>query len=107
MLTCEKFFFNNISSLLSFIFPEHYKTNTPFNKKKSFNIISHNNVNQVSFENILLPKFIVNTNPSNSIVGIKFDNNVGGKMTVQINNLQRHLVIQKDKVCLGIFLLTG
>ena len=58
-------------------------------------------VKQVSLKNSSLPKFIVTPNPSNGIVGIKFDNNEGGKMMLEIYNSQGQKVMQKEIVVSG------
>ncbi|MFI5132988.1 MAG: choice-of-anchor E domain-containing protein [Chitinophagales bacterium] len=50
----------------------------------------------VNLESPLLPKFIIYPNPSDGIVGIKFDNISGGQLTVQIFNTQGQSVIQKE-----------
>ena len=53
-------------------------------------------VKQVSLGNSALPKFTVYPNPSNGIVGIKFDNHESGKMTLQIFNSHGQKIMQKD-----------
>ena len=58
-------------------------------------------VKQVTLKNSSLPKFIVTPNPSNGIVGIKFDNNEGGKMMLEIYNSQGQKVMQKEIVVSG------
>jgi hypothetical protein len=40
-------------------------------------------------------------NPSNGLIGIKFDNSVQGKFNIQIFNPQGQLVVQKDIVAAG------
>lgn len=58
-------------------------------------------VKQVTLKNSSIPKFIVSPNPSNGIVGIKFDNNEGGKMMLEIFNVQGQKVMQKEIVVSG------
>lgn len=58
-------------------------------------------VKQLTLKNSILPKFILTPNPSTGIVGIKFDNNVGGKMHVEIYNAQGQKMMQKDIVVSG------
>ncbi len=49
------------------------------------------------------PKFIIYPNPSDGIVGIKFDNNHSGKMLLQIFNTQGQKVIHKEIEVSGSF----
>lgn len=60
-------------------------------------------VRQVVLEGTRAPKFIIYPNPSNGIVGIKFDNNQGGKMRLQIFNTQGQKVLEKDIEVTGTF----
>jgi len=53
-------------------------------------------IRQVELKSSAAPKFIVYPNPSSGIVGIKFDNNQGGKMLLQIFNAQGQQVIQRE-----------
>jgi hypothetical protein len=55
-------------------------------------------IRQITLSNSTLPKFTVYPNPSDGIVGIKFDNNQGGKMTVQIYNAHGQTVVEKEIV---------
>lgn len=58
-------------------------------------------VKQVTLEGSKLPKFIIYPNPSDGIIGIKFDNNDNGKMLIQVFNSQGQKVIQKEIVASG------
>ena len=58
-------------------------------------------VKQVYLGNSTLPKFTVYPNPSNGIVGIKFDNSESGKMTLQIYNSHGQKILQKDILVAG------
>ncbi len=58
-------------------------------------------IKQVLLENSAIPKFTLYPNPSNGIVGIKFDNNESGKMTVQVFNSSGQKVMHKDIVVTG------
>jgi hypothetical protein len=53
-------------------------------------------IKRVELKSSETPKFIIYPNPSNGIVGIKFDNNQGGKMVLQIFNSHGQKVVQKD-----------
>lgn len=58
---------------------------------------------QVTLGAIKSPKFIVYPNPSDGVVGIKFDNNQGRKMLMQIFNAQGQSVLQKEIEVTGSF----
>lgn len=58
-------------------------------------------VRKISLKNSSIPKFIISPNPSDGIVGIKFDNNEGGKMMLEIFNVQGQKVMQKEIVVSG------
>lgn len=58
-------------------------------------------VKQVYLENSPLAKFTVFPNPSNGIVGIKFDNIESGKMMLQVFNSRGQKVLQKDILVAG------
>jgi len=60
-------------------------------------------VRQVTLGAIKSPKFIVYPNPSDGVVGIKFDNNQGRKMLMQIFNAQGQSVLQKEIEVTGSF----
>ena len=60
-------------------------------------------VKQVTLDAIKSPKFIVYPNPSEGVLGIKFDNNQGGKMLMQIFNTQGQRVLQKEIEVSGSF----
>lgn len=53
-------------------------------------------IKQVVLKNSENPKFFVTPNPSNGIVGIKFDNNGGGKMKLEIFNIQGQQAVNRD-----------
>jgi hypothetical protein len=59
------------------------------------------NVKQIYLENSPSPKFTVFPNPSDGIVGIKFDNIESGKMTLQVFNSRGQKVLQKDILVAG------
>jgi hypothetical protein len=46
----------------------------------------------------VVPRFIISPNPSTGVVGIKFDNNEGGKHKLEIFNAQGQTVVRKDIV---------
>lgn len=54
------------------------------------------NIKQVILENSYFPKFTVSPNPSNGIVGIKFDNNTTGHFSIQIYNTQGQTMVKRD-----------
>jgi hypothetical protein len=56
---------------------------------------------QVYLGNSLPPKFTLSPNPSNGIVGIKFDNIESGKMMLQVFNSRGQKVLQKDILVAG------
>jgi hypothetical protein len=58
-------------------------------------------VKQVNLDGSKLPKFIIYPNPSDGIVGIKFDNNESGKMLIQVFNSHGQKVVQKEIVASG------
>lgn len=53
-------------------------------------------VRQIALESSTNPKFFLTPNPSNGIVGIKFDNNGGGKMKLEIFNIQGQQTANRD-----------
>lgn len=53
-------------------------------------------VRQIALENSTNPKFFLTPNPSNGIVGIKFDNNGGGKMKLEVFNIQGQQTMNRD-----------
>lgn len=59
------------------------------------------NVKQIYLENSPAPKFTIFPNPSNGIVGIKFDNIESGKMSLQVFNARGQKVLQKDILVAG------
>jgi hypothetical protein len=61
------------------------------------------NIRQVALKNSDIPKFFITPNPSNGIVGIKFDNYGGGKMKLEIYSTQGQKVMEKDIVVSGAF----
>jgi Secretion system C-terminal sorting domain len=58
-------------------------------------------IRKVNLQNSILPKFFITPNPSNGIVGIKFDNNGGGKMKLEIFNAQGQKAVEKEMVVSG------
>jgi Secretion system C-terminal sorting domain len=53
-------------------------------------------IKQITLENSTNPKFFITPNPSDGIVGIKFDNNGGGKMKLEIFNIQGQQTVERD-----------
>ncbi len=60
-------------------------------------------VRQLKLEGSASPKFIIYPNPSDGIVGIKFDNNQHGKMLLQIFNTQGQKMMQKEIDVVGSY----
>lgn len=58
-------------------------------------------IRKVTLKNSVVPKFIISPNPSDGIVGIKFDTNEGGKMKLEIFNGQGQLIVRKDVLLSG------
>lgn len=58
-------------------------------------------IKQVALENSDFPKFTLYPNPSNGIVGIKFDNSTTGRFNIQIYNTQGQLMVKKEIVVSG------
>jgi hypothetical protein len=58
-------------------------------------------VRKITLKNSVVPRFIISPNPSDGVVGIKFDNNDGGKHRLEIFNAQGQAVIRKDIVLSG------
>jgi hypothetical protein len=56
------------------------------------------NIREVTLENSDFPKFTLYPNPSNGIVGIKFDNNYTGHFNIHIYNTQGQTMVNKDIV---------
>jgi hypothetical protein len=59
------------------------------------------NIKQVTLENSAFPKFTIYPNPSDGIVGIKFDNNSTGHFNIQIYNTQGQTMAKNDIVMNG------
>lgn len=55
-------------------------------------------VRKVTLKSSVVPRFIISPNPSSGVVGIKFDNNEGGKHKLEIFNAQGQTVVRKDIV---------
>jgi hypothetical protein len=53
-------------------------------------------IKSVELKSSVLPKFNFYPNPSDGIVGIKFDNNFDGKLSVQIFNMQGQAIMNKE-----------
>lgn len=58
-------------------------------------------IRKVTLKNSLVPRFIISPNPSDGIVGIKFDTNDGGKMKLAIFNGQGQRIVYKDILLAG------
>lgn len=52
-------------------------------------------VKQIALQNSTNPKFFITPNPSDGIVGIKFDNNGGGKMKLEVFNIQGQQTVDR------------
>ena len=61
----------------------------------------YSNIRQLTLENSDFPGFTLYPNPSNGIVGIKFDNILTGHFNIQIFNTQGQLMVKKDIVASG------
>jgi Secretion system C-terminal sorting domain len=59
------------------------------------------NIKQVTLENSAFPKFTLYPNPSDGIVGIKFDNNSTGHFSIHIYNTQGQTMAKNDIVMNG------
>ncbi len=59
-------------------------------------------IRTVELERSPIPKFSIYPNPSNGIVGIKFDNIPGGQMLVQVFNTQGQIVMKKEVATSGL-----
>lgn len=53
-------------------------------------------IKQITLENSTNPKFFITPNPSDGIVGIKFDNNGGGKMKLEVFNIQGQQTVERN-----------
>jgi len=60
--------------------------------------VRYSNIKQVFLEKSASTKFLLYPNPSNGIVGIKFDNSLGGYFKALIYNTQVQLMVKKDIV---------
>lgn len=56
----------------------------------------YSNIKQVNLENPDFPRYTIYPNPSNGIVGIKFDNIYTGHYDIHIYNSQGQTMVQKD-----------
>lgn len=56
----------------------------------------YSSIRQVDLENSDFPKFTLYPNPTNGIVGIKFDNIYTGRLNIQIFNAQGQMMVKKD-----------
>jgi hypothetical protein len=65
--------------------------------------VRYSEVKKVLLGGSSIPKFRIYPNPSNGIVGIKFDNNQGGKMILQIYNSQGQKVLQREIEAAGYY----
>ena len=59
-------------------------------------------IRAVAMESSPIPKFSIYPNPSNGIVGIKFDNIPGGQMLIQVFNTEGRTVMKKDVATPGL-----
>jgi len=59
------------------------------------------NIRQLSLENSDFPRFTLYPNPTNRIVGIKFDNIYTGHLNIQIYNTQGQSMVKKEMVVSG------
>jgi len=59
------------------------------------------NIRQVTLENSDFPRFTLYPNPTNRIVGIKFDNIYTGHLNIQIYNTQGQTMVKKEMVVNG------
>lgn len=59
------------------------------------------NIRQVILENSDFPRFTLYPNPTNRIVGIKFDNIYTGHLNIQIYNTQGQTMVKKEMVVSG------
>ena len=60
--------------------------------------VRYSNIRQVLLEKSASTKFLLYPNPSNGIVGIKFDNSLGGYFKALIYNTQGQMTVKKDIV---------
>lgn len=58
-------------------------------------------IREVTLRNSTIPKFFISPNPSNGIVGIKFDNYGSGKIKLEIYNAQGQKAVEKEMVVSG------
>jgi hypothetical protein len=61
----------------------------------------YSNIQRVAMENSASPKFLMYPNPSQGIVGIKFDNSSAGHYDIQIYNTQGQIIVNKAIVVGG------
>jgi hypothetical protein len=62
----------------------------------------YSNIKQVELKNSDFPIFTIYPNPSNGIVGIKFDNIYTGHLNIQIYNSQGQTMVKKDIAASGL-----
>lgn len=62
----------------------------------------YSNIKQTELKNSDFPIFTIYPNPSNGIVGIKFDNIYTGHLNIQIYNSQGQTIVKKDIVANGL-----
>lgn len=63
--------------------------------------VRYSNIQHVKLESSESPKFYLYPNPSNGIVGIKFDNSIAGQFDVLIYNAHGQMIMKKDLVVNG------
>jgi len=62
----------------------------------------YSNIRQAELKNSDFPIFTIYPNPSNGIVGIKFDNIYTGHLNIQIYNSQGQTLVKKDISAIGL-----
>lgn len=63
--------------------------------------VRYSNIQHIKLESSDSPKFYIYPNPSNGIVGIKFDNSLSGQFDILIYNTQGQMIVKKDFVANG------
>ena len=63
--------------------------------------VRYSNIQHITLESSDSPKFSVYPNPSNGIVGIKFDNRLAGQFDVLIYNAHGQMIVKKDLLITG------
>lgn len=63
--------------------------------------VRYSNIQHVTLESSDKPKFYIYPNPSNGIVGIKFDTRISGQFDILIYNTQGQVIVKKDVMANG------